>query len=104
MGNKIYVGNLPYMVDEKPFRDNELKETFSQFGEITEAVVITEQHTGRSKGFGFVTFAKDEDAQKAVSEMNGKDLGGRAITVNEARPRADESEDNSGDAQFKDAA
>jgi cold-inducible RNA-binding protein len=78
---KVYVGNLPYGV-----RDNELKELFASFGEITEAVVITEKHSGRSKGFGFVTFAEDESAKKAVSEMNGKDVQGRELKVSEARP------------------
>jgi cold-inducible RNA-binding protein len=77
---KVYVGNLPYSI-----RDNELKELFASFGEITEAVVITE-HSGRSKGFGFVTFVDEESAKKAVTEMNGKDVEGRELKVNEARP------------------
>lgn len=81
MGNKIYVGNLPFKVD-----DNELKEMFSKFGEITEARVITDRYSRRSKGFGFVTFANDEDAQKAIEEMNGKEVQGRELKVNEARP------------------
>ncbi len=81
MGNKIYVGNLPFKVD-----DHELKKIFSQFGEVTEAKVITDKYTQRSKGFGFVTFANDEDAQSAVAEMNGKEIEGRALKVNEARP------------------
>lgn len=81
MGNKIYVGNLPFKVD-----DHELKKIFSKFGEVTEAKVITDKYTRRSKGFGFVTFANDEDAQSAVAEMNGKEVEGRALKVNEARP------------------
>lgn len=78
---KIYVGNLPWSVD-----DNKLKEMFSEFGEITEAVVIKDKYSGRSKGFGFVTFADDESAKNAVSEMNEKEIEGRAIKVNEAKP------------------
>ncbi len=81
MGNKIYVGNLPFKVD-----DHELKKIFSKFGEVTEARVITDKYTRRSKGFGFVTFANEEDAQSAVAEMNGKEVEGRALKVNEARP------------------
>jgi len=82
MGNKIYVGNLPFKVD-----DNALKEMFAEFGDITEAVVITDRYSKRSKGFGFVTFASDESAAKAVSEMDGKEFEGRALKVNEAKPR-----------------
>ena len=78
---KIYVGNLPWSVD-----DNKLKEMFSEFGEITEAVVIKDKYSGRSKGFGFVTFADDESAKNAVSEMNEKEIEGRAIKVTEAKP------------------
>jgi len=79
---KIYVGNLPFTFGEK-----ELRDAFSQFGEITEAVVISDKYTRRSKGFGFVTFASDESAKKAVEEMNGKEMGGRELRVNEARAR-----------------
>lgn len=79
--NKLFVGSLPWSVNS-----DGLKELFAQYGEITEAVVITDRNTGRSKGFGFVTFAKEEDAQKAL-EMNGKDVEGRTIVVNTARPR-----------------
>ena len=79
---KVYVGNLPWSVD-----DNKLKEMFSSYGEISEAVVIKDKFSGRSKGFGFVTFDSDEAAQKAISEMNGKEVEGRALKVNEARPR-----------------
>ncbi|OGK42605.1 RNA-binding protein [Candidatus Roizmanbacteria bacterium RIFCSPLOWO2_01_FULL_37_12] len=81
--NKLFVGSLPWAVTS-----DGLKEMFAQFGEITEAVVITDRNTGRSKGFGFVTFAKEEDAQKAL-EMNGKEVEGRTIVVNTARPRED---------------
>lgn len=81
MAKKLYVGNLPYSVT-----DEQLGEMFAQFGQVSSAVVIKFRDTGRSKGFGFVEFDKDEDADKAVEEMNGKDVEGRNIVVNEARP------------------
>lgn len=79
--NKLYVGNLPYEAT-----DTTLTELFSEYGEVTEAVVISDKFSGRSKGFGFVTFAKDEDAEKAVKEADGKDVSGRNIKVNIAKP------------------
>jgi len=79
--NKLFVGSLPWALTS-----DALKELFATYGEITEAVVIMDKYTGRSKGFGFVTFAKEEDAQKAL-EMAGKEVQGRAIVVNIARPR-----------------
>lgn len=81
MGKKLYVGNLPFSVD-----DEKLKEVFSAFGEIEEATVLKDKYSGRSKGFGFVTFIKDEDADRAIAEMNEKDLEGRNVKVNEAKP------------------
>ncbi len=81
MGNKLYVGNLPYGV-----RDNDLEQAFSQFGSVTSAKVMMERDTGRSKGFGFVEMGSDAEAQAAINGMNGQPLGGRAIVVNEARP------------------
>lgn len=81
MSTKLFVGNLPFNVGQ-----NEIKELFAKFGEIAEAVVITDKYSGRSKGFGFVTFNNKEDADKAIAEMNGKDFQGRALTVNEAKP------------------
>jgi len=81
MGNKLYVGNLPYAV-----RDDDLQQSFGQFGAVTSAKVMMERDTGRSKGFGFVEMASDVQAQAAISGMNGQSLGGRSITVNEARP------------------
>lgn len=81
--NKLYVGNLPYAVN-----DDSLKEMFTEYGEISEAKVITDKFSGRSKGFGFVTFANDDDAAKAVEALNGKDIEGRALNVNVARPMA----------------
>lgn len=81
MGNKLYVGNLPYSV-----RDQDLEQAFGQFGAVTSAKVMMERDTGRSKGFGFVEMASDEEAQQAINGMNGQSLGGRSIVVNEARP------------------
>jgi len=81
MGNKLYVGNLPYSV-----RDNDLEQAFSQFGAVTSAKVMMERDTGRSKGFGFVEMGSDAEAQAAINGMNGQPLGGRSVVVNEARP------------------
>ncbi len=80
---KLYVGNLPWSVD-----DGSLKELFTSYGDIEDAVLIKDKYSGRSKGFGFITFVEDAAAQKAVSEMNGKEIEGRALTVSEARPMA----------------
>jgi hypothetical protein len=81
MGNKLYVGNLPYSV-----RDSDLEQAFGQFGSVTSAKVMMERDTGRSKGFGFVEMGSDAEAQAAISGMNGQALGGRSVVVNEARP------------------
>ncbi|MEY4726887.1 MAG: hypothetical protein RLZ36_1514 [Pseudomonadota bacterium] len=81
MGNKLYVGNLPYSV-----RDNDLEQSFGQFGSVTSAKVMMERDTGRSKGFGFVEMGSDAEAQAAIEGMNGAPLGGRNLVVNEARP------------------
>jgi hypothetical protein len=81
MGNKLYVGNLPYSV-----RDSDLEQAFGQFGAVTSAKVMMERDTGRSKGFGFVEMASDPEAQAAIEGMNGQSLGGRSVVVNEARP------------------
>ena len=81
MGNKLYVGNLPYTV-----RDEDLQQAFSAFGSVNSAKVMMERDTGRSKGFGFVEMGSDAEAQAAINGMNGQSLGGRAVTVNEARP------------------
>jgi RNA recognition motif-containing protein len=78
---KIYVGNLPFSIDE-----GKLRELFSAYGEMEEVVVITDKFSGRSKGFGFVTLKEDENAKKAIAEMNDKDVEGRKLKVNEARP------------------
>ena len=81
MGNKLYVGNLPYSV-----RDEDLQQSFGQFGSVTRAKVMMERDTGRSKGFGFVEMGSDAEAQAAIGGMNGQPLGGRSVVVNEARP------------------
>ena len=81
MGNKLYVGNLPYSV-----RDSDLEQSFGQFGAVTSAKVMMERDTGRSKGFGFVEMGSDAEAQAAITGMNGQSLGGRSCVVNEARP------------------
>jgi hypothetical protein len=81
MGNKLYVGNLPYSV-----RDGDLEQAFGQFGSVTSAKVMMERDTGRSKGFGFVEMGSDAEAQAAINGMNGQPLGGRSVVVNEARP------------------
>ena len=81
MGKRLYVGGLPYSTT-----DDELKDAFSQAGTVTSANVVIDKMTNRSRGFGFVEMSSDEEAQRAVETLNGKDLGGRNITVNEARP------------------
>lgn len=81
MGNKLYVGNLPYTV-----RDEDLQQAFGAFGNVNSAKVMMERDTGRSKGFGFVEMGSDAEAQSAISGMNGQSLGGRSLVVNEARP------------------
>jgi RNA recognition motif-containing protein len=82
MGNKLYVGNLPYSV-----RDGDLEQAFGQFGSVTSAKVMMERDTGRSKGFGFDEMGSDAEAQAAINGMNGQNLEGRPVVVNEARPR-----------------
>ncbi len=81
MAKKLYIGGLPYSTTEDQLRD-----AFSQAGSVSSAVVIMDKMSGRSKGFGFVEFANDDDAAKAIDMWNGKDFGGRTLTVNEARP------------------
>ena len=81
MGNKLYVGNLPYTV-----RGNDLQQKKSAFGNDNSAKVMMERDTGRSKGFGFVEMGSDAEAQQAIAGMNGQSLGGRSLVVNEARP------------------
>ena len=81
MGNKLYVGNLPYEV-----RDSDLEQAFGQYGQVTSAKVMMDRETGRSKGFGFVEMGSDEEAKAAIEGMNGQQHGGRGLVVNEARP------------------
>jgi cold-inducible RNA-binding protein len=82
MNNKLYVGNLAYAV-----RDNDLEQAFAEFGEVISAKVMMERDTGRSKGFGFVEMATEEQAQAAINGLNEQQLGGRNLMVNVARPR-----------------
>jgi cold-inducible RNA-binding protein len=83
MGKKLYVGNLPFTTS-----DQDLGEIFAQVGQVTSAKVIMDRDSGRSKGFGFVEMASDEEAANAISQFNGAQLSGRPLTVNEARPMA----------------
>lgn len=87
----IYVGNLPWAVT-----DEELGEVFAAYGQVSSARVITDRDTGRSRGFGFVEMPVEAEAQAAISELNGKELKGRALNVNEARPRTDRRERSGG--------
>lgn len=81
MAKRLYVGNLPYSTN-----DASLQQTFSAAGTVASATVIVDKMTGRSKGFGFVEMSSDDEAQKAIEMFNGKDMDGRNLTVNEARP------------------
>ncbi len=83
MGNKLYVGNLPYSVTNESLADE-----FSKFGTVDSVKIITDRDTGRSKGFGFVEMSSDSEAQEAIEKLNGAELEGRQITVNEAKPQA----------------
>ena len=83
MGRKLYVGNLPYSVSEQSLQD-----AFSQCGTVESVNVITDRDTGQSKGFGFVEMSSDGEAQKAIQELNGTNMDGRDIRVNEAKPKA----------------
>lgn len=91
MAKKLYVGNLPWSVD-----DSALKETFSEAGTVETATVIKDKMSGRSKGFGFVEMATEEEAQKAVEMFSGKEMEGRPLTVNEARPMEERPRRDSG--------
>src|SRR5262245_40653649 len=82
MGKKLYVGNLPYSVTSST-----LEQMFGEHGTVQSAQVIMDRDSGRSKGFGFVEMGSDQEAQAAITAMNGKDIEGRALTVNEARPK-----------------
>jgi RNA recognition motif-containing protein len=86
MGKRLYVGNLSYQMDS-----SELEQLFAQHGTVTSAEVISDRMTGRSKGFGFVEMSSDEEAQAAITTLNGQDNNGRPLTVNEAKPREERS-------------
>ncbi len=81
MGNKIYVGNLPFSATS-----DSLNEMFSKFGTVDSAKIVMDRDTGRSKGFGFVEMSSGDEAQAAIEKLNGSDMGGRSLVVNEARP------------------
>lgn len=84
MSKKLFVGNLSWNLSEDDF-----KNTFAEIGSVEEAIIIKDKFTGKSKGFGFVTYTNDEDADKALSELEGRELAGRNIAVNEARPQTE---------------
>ena len=87
----IYVGNLSYQTTE-----DELRDLFAEFGDVVSAKLIVDKFTGQSKGFGFVEMSNNSEAQKAIDELNGRDVNGRSVTVNQARPRQDRSRGGGG--------
>ena len=91
MGNKLYVGNLPFSTTEDSLRD-----VFGQCGTVTDVMIALDRQTGRSRGFGFVTFSTDEEANAAVQKFHGSDMDGRTIQVNEARPREERPQGGGG--------
>ena len=91
MGSKLYVGNLPFSANS-----SDLDGLFAGYGQVRSAQVITDRDTGRSKGFGFVEMSSDSEAQAAISALNGADFQGRALTVNEARPREERGDSHFG--------
>jgi RNA recognition motif-containing protein len=95
MGNKLYVGNLSYDV-----QDSDLQQLFAQHGTVSSARVVTDRDTGRSKGFGFVEMGSDAEAEAAISALNGQEVGGRALTVNEARPKEEGDRRGGGGRSF----
>lgn len=84
MAEKLYVGNIPHSLN-----DNELQDLFASYGTVVSAHVIIDRETGRSKGFGFVELSNKDEAQAAISALNGSEVGGRVLTVNEARPQTE---------------
>ncbi|MFN4261677.1 MAG: RNA recognition motif domain-containing protein [Gemmataceae bacterium] len=95
MGKKLYVGNLPYTVT-----DSDLQQVFEPHGQVESAQVIMDRDTGRSKGFGFVEMSNDQEAQSAIQALNGQELNGRTLTVNEARPREERGGGGGGRRDF----
>ncbi len=91
MGNKLYVGNLSY-----DMQDRDLQELFAEYGTVTSAKIVTDRESGRSKGFGFVEMSTDAEAQAAITALNGQEINGRALTVNEARPKEDRGSSGGG--------
>lgn len=87
----IYVGNLSFNVEE-----DELKDTFSEYGKVASVKIVTDRFSGKSRGFGFIEMENSEDAKKAISEADGKDIGGRQIVVNEARPQKKDNQGGGG--------
>lgn len=96
MATKLFVGGLPYAVT-----DDQLREIFEAAGTVASAKVIVDRETNRSKGFGFVEMSNDEEAKAAIEQLNNKEVDGRAITVNEARPQAPRSFSGSGGGNFR---
>jgi RNA recognition motif-containing protein len=96
MGNKLYVGNLPFNTTE-----TDLQDLFAQAGPVNEVVLMQDKFTGKSRGFAFVTMATDQDAANAISQFHGKALEGRPLTVNEARPREDRPPGGGGGGGFR---
>ncbi len=84
LAKKLFVGSLPWAIDNK-----KLEELFAAFGQVLSATVLMDRQTGRSRGFGFVEMANDNEAEEAINKLNGSDMDGRKIVVNEARPRED---------------
>jgi len=95
MNNKLFVGNLSFQTTE-----NDLNDAFAAHGTVTEANLMMDRATNRSRGFAFVTMSTDEEAQKAIAAMNGKELNGRTITVNVARPREERPAGGGGRREF----
>ena len=87
METRLFVGNLPFKIAE----DKQLSEIFAEYGEVIQARIILDRETGRSRGFGFVTMATEEDAEKVIKALHGQNIEGRALTVNVARPREERS-------------
>jgi len=96
MGKKLFVGGLPWKITE-----DELRNAFAQYGTVESATIIVDRMSGRSKGFGFVEMSTDEEAQAAIAKLNGQDMGGRNIIVNEARPMRDEAGGGGGGGRFQ---
>lgn len=95
MGRKLYVGNLSFSIDSAG-----LERLFSEYGKVESASVVTDRESGRSRGFGFVEMSSNEEAEAAINALNGQDHNGRALTVNEAKPREDRPRGGGGGGGF----